>query len=403
MKISEQFKVQFSCVLGGVITVGIARFSYTPMLHEMVEDISLTETVAGFLAAANYAGYLSGALLISLIHNLQLKVKLYRYGLMAAVFTTLCMAATTNEWLWYLLRYISGLSSAAGILLGAGLLMHWLRQNNAKAELGIFFSSLGIGIVLTAITAQLIKVEYTWDQQWIIYGLLSLLLILPVMYWFPDFFKSTTNIEHSEHKETQSPPSKKFLLTLQAAYFCAGFGYVVTATFLIAIVELLPGMKGLGWVVWLLVGIAAAPGCWLWDIYVRKVGLWSSLFQAYILNMISTALLLCDPSPAIIFISAIIYGLSFIGIVSMTLSMIGRLYPDNSSRSMSHLTFSYGLAQVIAPALVGVIAEKNENFTAGLLITVVVMLVGIALLIRAVALLKITKSENALQAKSLIN
>jgi MFS-type transporter involved in bile tolerance (Atg22 family) len=70
---------------------------------------------------------------------------------------------------------------------------------------------------------------------------------------------------------------------------------------------------------------------------------------------------------------------------------------------MSHLTFSYGLAQVIAPALVGVIAEKNENFTAGLLITVVVMLVGIALLIRAVALLKITKSENALQAKSLIN
>lgn len=396
MKLSEQFKAQLACVIGGIITVGIARFAYTPMLPEMVADIGLTETVAGFLAAANYAGYLSGALLISLIHNLQLKVKLYRYGLIAAVFTTLCMAATTNEWLWYVLRYISGLSSAAGILLGAGLLMHWLRQNKAKAELGIFFSSLGIGIVITAITAQLIKVQYSWDQQWIIYGLLSLLLIFPVMFWFPDFTKSTVDSQQIDHKETQLLPSKQFFLTLQAAYFCAGFGYVVTATFLITIVELLPNMKGLGWGVWLLVGIAAAPGCWLWDLYVRKVGLWSSLFQAYILNMVSTALLLFDPSATVVFISAVIYGFSFIGIVSMTLSMIGRLYPENSSRSMSHLTFSYGLAQVIAPALVGIIAEKSESFTDGLIITVVVMLIGIGLLARAVILLKGEKREQLL-------
>jgi len=393
MKLSEQAKVQLACVTGGVITVGIARFSYTPMLPEMTEDIGLTETIAGFLAAANYAGYLCGALLISFMHNFQLKIKLYRYGLTAAVVTTLCMAMTTNEWLWYLLRYVSGLSSAAGVLLGGGLLMHWLRHNNAKAELGIFFSSLGIGIVLTAITAQLIKINYSWDQQWLIYGLIALILITPIFYWFPDFSHSSIDTQNEVHKKTQPLPSKQFFLTLQSAYFCAGFGYVVTATFLIAIVELLPDMKGLGWAVWLIVGIAAAPGCWLWDIYVRKVGLWSSLFQAYILNMISTALLLIDPSTTVVFISALSYGFSFIGIVSMTLAMVGRLYPENSSRAMSHLTFSYGLAQVIAPALVGIIAEQNESFTQGLLITVVVMLVGITLLMRAVVLLKSSKNE----------
>lgn len=388
MKFSEQSKIQLACVTGGIITVGIARFAYTPMLPEMSEDIGLTETIAGFLAAANYAGYLCGALLISFMHNIQLKIKLYRYGLIAAVVTTLLMAATTNEWLWYLLRFVSGLSSAAGVLLGGGLLMHWLRHNQAKAELGIFFSSLGIGIVLTAITAQLIKAEYSWDQQWLIYGLLALILVTPVFLWFPNFTKSTLGEQHTEHKETQQLPSKQFFLTLQSAYFCAGFGYVVTATFLIAIVELLPGMKGLGWIVWLLVGIAAAPGCWLWDIYVRKIGLWSSMFQAYMVNMVSTALLLIDPSSTVIFISAVLYGFSFIGIVSMTLSMVGRLYPDNPSRSMSHLTFSYGLAQVIAPAIVGIIAEKSDSFTYGLIITVIVMLVGIGLLTRAALILK---------------
>ena len=77
MKLSEQSKIQLSCVTGAVITVGIARFAYTPMLPEMTEDIGLTETIAGFLAAANYAGYLCGALLISFMHNLQLKIKLF--------------------------------------------------------------------------------------------------------------------------------------------------------------------------------------------------------------------------------------------------------------------------------------------------------------------------------------
>jgi MFS family permease len=141
LKLSEQSKIQLACLTEGIITVGIARFAYPLMLPETAEDIGLTETVAGFLAAANYAGYLCGALLISFLHNLQLKIKLYRYGLIMAVVITLCMAATTNEWLWYLLRYVSGLSSAAGILLGVELLIHWLRYNKAKTELGIFFQA----------------------------------------------------------------------------------------------------------------------------------------------------------------------------------------------------------------------------------------------------------------------
>lgn len=394
MTLSEQSKVQIACVIGGVITVGIARFAYTPMLSEMTDDIGLAESVAGFLAAANYAGYLCGALLISLIHNPQLKVRLYRYGLFAAAMTTLGMAATTHEWLWYLLRFVSGLSSAAGVLLGGGLLMHWLRQNKAKAELGIFFSSLGIGIVLTAITAELIKVEYTWDQQWLIYGSLALVLIIPAWCWFPDF---STPVSGEAHAEVQARPSKQFFITLQLAYFCAGFGYVVTATFLVAFVEMLPDLRGLGWAVWLWVGLAAAPGCWLWDLYARRVGLWASLLQAYIVNMVSAALLLFHPSAEMIFVSAVLYGCSFIGIVSMTLAMVGRLYPENPSKPMSHLTFSYGIAQVIAPALVGVLAERSGNFTDGLTITVVVMGVGVALLVRTMAVLK---SGNTVLVKS---
>ena len=54
-------------LLGGILTLaaamGIGRFAYTPLLPAMQKAAGLDPTQAGLLAAANYAGYLVGALL----------------------------------------------------------------------------------------------------------------------------------------------------------------------------------------------------------------------------------------------------------------------------------------------------------------------------------------------------
>ena len=378
-------------VLGMIITIGIARFAYTPMIPEMMEEIGLSESVAGYLAAANYAGYLSGALLISFISNLKLKQILFRSGLCGAVITTLLMAFTQNEIIWYLLRFISGLSSSAGVLLGAGLLMHWLMKHKHQAELGIFFSGLGLGIVITALIAELIKDHFSWDQQWLIYGSVGLVLTLPVWRWFPD--QSEDSIRPATNTSAQSV-SGLFMPVLQTAYFCAGVGYVITATFLVAIAESSDTLRGQGWLIWLVVGLACAPGCGLWDRFARIYGQWLALFLAYVLNSVSILLLMISQELSITLLSAVIYGGSFIGIVSMTLSMVGRLYPHNPSRPMSRLTFSYGLAQMIAPAIVGYLAEMNGNYYSGLLMTLLVMTAGIIALLWAMQLAKTTRHHS---------
>ncbi len=43
-----------------------------------------------------------------------------------------------------------------------------------------------------------------------------------------------------------NPPSRLFLGLFMAAYFCAGFGYVISATFIVAIVEQAAGAAGAG-------------------------------------------------------------------------------------------------------------------------------------------------------------
>lgn len=390
----SKFRMLLTCVLGVVATIGIARFAYTPMIPEMARGVGLSESVAGYLAAANYAGYLSGALLISFIHSLALKARLYKVGLLTAVLTSMAMALTTLEPVWYLLRYLSGLSSSAGMLLGSGLLMHWLMKHHHKAELGIFFSGLGIGIVITAILAVLIKDMFTWEQQWLVYGGVTLLLILPVWVWLPDFSVEQSLPKH--HTQQITMPSS-FMPILQLAYFCAGAGYVISATFLITIAESIEALAGQGWMIWLVAGLSCAPASALWDKVVNVTGQWQALFAAYLLNALSILILLLSHELMAVIISALIYGASFIGIVGMMLSMVGRLFPDNPSRPMSRLTFSYGIAQVIAPAIVGLMAEYYGNFDNGLILTLIVMLGG------SVALLIAQRIEQQAELSAAIN
>jgi len=373
----ETVKVLVSSVIAVVITVGVARFSYTPMIPEMVSALGLSTSMVGMLATVNYAGYLTGALLITQISDLGLKVQLYQLGLVVAVISTVLMGYTTYVWLWFVLRFISGLSTSAGMLLGAGLLMSWLIKNNQRSELGVFFSGIGLGIVLTAVVAELIKDLFTWDEQWVIYGLVALVLLVPAWRWMPDY--RACALPQTAAKCAGEGRSH-FIRILQLAYFCAGVGYVVTATFLVAIAESMSQLRGHGWLIWLIVGLAATPACWLWDVFLRRWGQWPALYLAYTLNAVSIMMLIVNADLIGIMLSAAIYGVSFIGIVSMMLAMVGRVFPENPSRPMSRLTFSYGIAQMLAPAAVGYLAGVEGSYTHGLWLTLIVMALGVVML-----------------------
>src|SRR5436305_11354387 len=55
---------------GGVLmaaAMSIGRFVYTPLLPHMQEALHLTPAIAGWIASANYLGYLTGALITTII------------------------------------------------------------------------------------------------------------------------------------------------------------------------------------------------------------------------------------------------------------------------------------------------------------------------------------------------
>lgn len=60
MAISLRAKASIAGIIGLLITLGIARFAYTPMLPIMREQAGLGLGAGGWLATANYAGYFTG-------------------------------------------------------------------------------------------------------------------------------------------------------------------------------------------------------------------------------------------------------------------------------------------------------------------------------------------------------
>jgi MFS family permease len=104
------------------------------------------------------------------------------------------------------------------------------------------------------------------------------------------------------------------------------------------------------------------------------------LLLAFGLQTVSIVLPAMSGSLTAALAGALGYGATFIGIVSLTLALVGRRAPQNPGKAMARLTLSYGAAQMIAPVVAGAMAQATGNFKAALWLTAVVMLVGMALL-----------------------
>ncbi|MEW8429076.1 MAG: YbfB/YjiJ family MFS transporter [gamma proteobacterium symbiont of Ctena orbiculata] len=374
-----RFKVLSGGVISLILMLGIARFAYTPLLPIMLEQAGLGLSEGGWLTAVNYLGYLCGAITASLINDLVLKDRLYRIGLVVAVVSTLGMGLTDDIWLWSFYRFIAGLSSAAGLLLGSGLILNWLIRHGHRSELGIHFSGVGLGIAFGAIAVELMSHHFDWRGQWLMLSLLGTLMLLPAWAWLPPPDRS--KVTNSGKVMVDKPPSRRFLLLFMAAYFCAGAGYVVSATFIVAIIDEMPGLRGLGSWCFFLLGMAAAPACILWDLVARRSGDIDALLIAFCLQTLGILLPVVVPSPMMAMAGALLFGGTFIGIVSLVLTMAGRYYPTRPAKMMGKMTIAYGIAQIVIPAITGLLAERSGSYSDGLYLAAAIMALGTLLIV----------------------
>ncbi len=370
-------RVYFAGICSLMVTVGVARFSYSLLLPIMQNSTGLTESTGGWLATTNFMGYMFGVLLAASMHNMNYKYNLHRLYLILSIITTVGMLMTTNTIIWALLRFVAGICASGGMIIASGLILKWLVKHNHRAELGIHFSGAGLSIVITSLLVEaMLTMSADWQQQWIALAVLAAIAAIPAWLWMPHpYTDGKVDVTVKDN-----PPTKAFTTLMMLAYCCAGYGYVVSSTFIVDIVEGVESLQGLGAFAFLLVGLAATPAALLWDRIARNVGYLKALLAAYIIQAVGIILPALSNSLPMVLLSALLFGGTFIACVSLVLTMAGKFYPSNPAKFMGKMTLAYGTAQIIAPVITGYLAEALGNYHIGLYLSAAVMMVGVLFL-----------------------
>ncbi len=373
----NKYTVMFAGVCALILTMGIARYAFTPMIPYMQTQTGMSEGLAGWLAGWSYIGYLAGLFMVWLMRDLRLKDYFYRYGLFIAVFTTMIMAFHDHRLVWYLSRFFAGISTALGFMLGTGLVLKWLIHNNQKEEMGLHFAGAGLGIVVGAVivdfAADHLFGGVGWRGQWFALAAVGALLLVPAFFLMP--FPKSEQIEEAVNVDRSAEPSKRWLTLLTIAYICAGFSNTVNITFTSLITEYIP-LENQGTIMWMYVGLAAAPAPFVWDRIARKIGYLNSIRAAFGVNIASNFLMTASTSYIAILLSSVFFGFAFMGIVSLTLTIIGNKYRYRATQVMAQLTLGYCFAQIISPIVAGIIAEESGSFNLALFSVSGIMVFG---------------------------
>lgn len=362
------------------IVMAIGRFAYTPIMPFMQQTGHMDNQSAGLLATINYLGYLIGAIIPIWIVVFS-KVTDLKVYLLINIVSTILMGLFDNFTLWIIFRLIAGITSGTVFVLASNVALETLRAVNKGRISGMLYSGVGLGIFTSSIFIFLFTTENNWKITWILLGVFALVMGSFVFFGMrqnSNFENETQTLNEKEDKP-KVKLNKKFIWGFSIAYFCEGAGYIITGTFLVAIVKSIPEFADYAALSWMFVGLGAIPSTILWSMMAEKLGYSKATNLAFILQIIAVILPVFSESITSLVISSILFGATFLGLTTLFMSKAQTLMFQSNSKInlVASLTVIYSLGQMIAPALSGVLIGESGNYNAALIFASIILCVGL--------------------------
>jgi predicted MFS family arabinose efflux permease len=347
--------------LGGLIAMaaamGIGRFVYTPILPRMTEDLGMTKATAGLLASANFAGYLAGALAAATPVLRGSRRRWLLAGLAGSAATTGAMAFASSVAAFAVLRFAGGVASALVLVFSSALVLDRLSEARKPELAALHFAGVGAGIAVSAALVAVIAARGGgWRLLWLAGGCASLLALAGAAKLIPEGPEA--------HRPRPLPATRQSrrLAALAAGYGLFGFGYVITGTFLVAIVRGSPAVRSLEPLVWIVVGTAGLPSVVFWTGVGERVGVARAFALACVTEAVGVAASVLWVAPAGVFLAAVLFGGTIMGITALGLIEGRRLTTGDPRGTLAILTAVFGIGQIVGPAFAGATYDATGSF-----------------------------------------
>ncbi|MEM7346940.1 MAG: YbfB/YjiJ family MFS transporter [Chloroflexota bacterium] len=353
-------------LLSLVLSMGLARFAYTLILPLMQRQVAFDNQMAGWLASANLAGYFLGSILVTRLGSEVNRIAIMRWGIVACVVSIGGKGLTISLFLWGILQFIGGFAGAAVLIICTAVAFDQLAIQKKSQYTGFVYCGVGLGIALSAAVVILIGSTVTASSAWVSLGVLATIAAIPVWLWVKESDHSPQIIGPLNTRSAEVPT---FLWWVNASYFIAAIGYIITATYLVKIVERATGSLAVGSITWLITGVAGTLTTMLWPYLARRWGYVWAIVSAQLIQVIGILLPIFSDEPLVAYLSASLFGGTFIGSFLLHLAF-GRTVgsEQNGTKIIGILTASFAVGQAIGPIIGGTLAEIYGTFDPALVL-----------------------------------
>jgi predicted MFS family arabinose efflux permease len=375
----------WALALGGLLSMaaanGIDRFIYTPILPVMAQALSLTASQAGLIASANYLGYLLGAVFAARpgLPGSRRTWLLAALGLSALCSAGMALASALPAML--LLRGAGGFAGAVAIIMAIALVVERLSASGHSHLGSVHFAGVGIGIALSAaIVAALHAAGHGWRSMWTCAGIASLCFLLAVTRLIgADAAPKSAAATATRYR---LPISSPFRLLI-AANTLAAFGYVITATFLVALVRGSAQLRPLEASIWMVFGFAAAPSVALWMWVSARIDVFRTFALVCIVEAVGVLASVLWLEAIGTLIAAVCVGGSFMGLTALGMVAARKLTAGDARRPVALMTAGFGCGQMIGPTFAGIARDASGSFVLPSLCAAAGLVVASVLALRA--------------------
>ncbi|WP_418131820.1 YbfB/YjiJ family MFS transporter [Variovorax sp. 278MFTsu5.1] len=374
------WRAALACMVTLAVAMGLGRFAFTPMLPIMLHEGKLELAAGGVLASLNYLGYFLGAVSCAAIG---IKASsMVRGGLLATAALLVGMGLLHSFASWGVLRTAAGVMSAWVFVFASGWGLRRLAETNAPTLAGVIYTGPGIGIAMTGLLGGALG-RWGSDAGWIGLGILAVVLIALIWRVFDDGEIASAGGAAAPAPAAAAriagPDDRSDAIWLVVLYGLAGFGYIITATFLPVIAR--QALPGSSWpdFFWPLFGAAIIPGAL---IGARAPTHWDNrllLAVAYALQALGVVLSVAWPSIPGFALGSLLLGMPFTAITLFAMRDARRLRGNAAAGLIGYATASYGVGQIIGPLFAAPLAQRTGSFQLPLLVAAAALALGAVL------------------------
>jgi MFS family permease len=366
------------------VAMGIGRFAFTPLFPLMVRDGLLGADAGALLAAANYLGYLVGALAAARVRVRS--ATLLAAGLVSTVVITAAVGWTTALPAWTVLRFLAGVTSAWTLVATSAWGLGWLAALGRSHLAGIVFSGVGIGIAAAG-TYCMVAGGAASSTLWIgLGGIAALASVLPVLAARRWPAPPAAAPAAAAPAAAAPPPAASASATgtgaLVVCYTLYGFGYILPATYLPALARQLvddPHVFGLAWPLFGVAGAVSTVLVSMWLGRANRLAVWAA---CHIVMAAGVLLPAVWRSLASVTVAALLVGGTFMVITMVAMQearvRAGSRAGAGATEVLGRMTAGFALGQLVGPLVNAGIGRLAATPDAALRIALALSAAGLA-------------------------